>query len=157
MHSAPPPDPHDANRVADSRVTPLSGPALATLERLWARATANADTAEQLAVAAVRVGSGLGTGLTRWIGREGYQGLLIRALDEVRAGHPWMAGLRAEEGRLTGLTAATDGQPAGDVRAGTLALIVALAQVLGRITGEAMAIRLMEQSWAANEKGTQDA
>ena len=133
---------------------PLSGPASDALERLWARSTADADTSERVAVAAERVGAGLGTGLTRWIGSEGYQGLLLRALGEVRAEHPWMAGLRCEGGRLNGLAAATRGQSAAAVRAGMLALIVALAQVLGRITGEEMAIRLMEQAWAMSEPDT---
>ena len=132
---------------------PLSRPALDALERLWARETSSAHSSERVAVAAERVGADLCTGLSRWIGRDGYQGLLLRALDEVRAEHPWMAGLRCEEGRLNGLAAATVGQSGESVGAGMLALIVALAQVLGRITGEAMAIRLMEQAW---EKGTQD-
>jgi hypothetical protein len=104
-----------------------------------------------VAVAAERVGAALCTGLTRWIGSEGYHGLLLRALDEVRAGHPWMARLRCEGGRLNGLAAATGGQSAAAVRAGMLALIIALAGVLGRITGEEMAIRLMEQAWAMGE------
>jgi hypothetical protein len=130
---------------------PLSGAAGDALERLWAQATADADTSARVAGAAERVGAGLCTGLTRWIGSEGYQGLLLRALDEVRAEHPWMAHLRCEEGRLNGLAAATSGQPPAAVRAGMLALLVALARVLGRITGEEMAIRLMEQAWAMSE------
>lgn len=150
-------------------MTPLSGPALDALEGLWSRETADADTAERVAAAADRAGAALCTGLTRWIGRDGYHGLLLRALEEVRPGHPWMVRLRCEEGRLTGLTAATSGQPAAAIRAGMLALIVALARVLGRITGEEMAIRLMERAWAtgdpqaarekapANAKGTHDA
>ena len=150
-------------------MTPLSGPALDSLEGLWARATADADSAERVAAAADRASAALCTGLTRWIGRDGYHGLLLRAVDEVRPGHPWMARLRCEEGRLTGLTAATRGQAPAAIRAGMLALIVALARVLGRITGEEMAIRLMERAWAAGEpqaareeapateKGTHDA
>lgn len=130
---------------------PLSGPASDALERLWAQAMAEADTSERVAAAAERVGAGLSTGLTRWIGSEGYQGLLLRALDEVRPDHPWMTGLRCEGGRLNGLAAATRGQPAAAVRAGMLALIVALARVLGRITGEEMAVRLMEQAWPVSE------
>jgi hypothetical protein len=148
---------------------PISGAAGDAIERLWARATADADTSERVAIAAERVGAGLCTGLTRWIGSEGYQGLLLRALAEVRAEHPWMARLRCEGGRLNGLAAATGGQPPAVVRAGMLALFVALARVLGRITGEEMAIRLMEQAWAMSEseagrdkapvieKGTHDA
>lgn len=128
---------------------PLSDPANEALEQLWARATADADTSERVAAAAERVGAGLCTGLSRWIGREGYQGLLLRALDEVRAGHPWMAGLQCEAGRVIGLAASAAGQPAAAVRTGVLALITALARVLGRITGEEMAIRLIEQAWAA--------
>ena len=139
------------------------------LEQLWVRATADADTAERVASAAEHVEAGLRTGLTRWIGREGYQGLLLRALDEVRVRHPWMNGLRCEPGRLNGLAAAAEGQTAAAVSAGMLALIAALARVLGRITGDEMATRLMEHSWAAGqpeaggratpatEKGTHDA
>ena len=108
-------------------MTPLSDPASEALDQLWARTTAGADTSERVAAAAERVGAGLCTGLTRWIGSEGYQGLLLRALGEVRTAHPWMDGLRCEAGRLNGLAAAAAGQPASAVSAGMLALIMALA------------------------------
>lgn len=139
------------------------------LEQLWARATADADTTERVAAAAERVEAGLSTGLTRWIGGAGYQGLLLRALDEVRIPHAWMNGLGCEAGRLNGLAAAADGQTPAAVSAGMLALIAALARVLGRITGDDMATRLIEHAWAAGEpaaggeatpateKGTHDA
>lgn len=150
-------------------MTPLPGPDRDVLERLWAQATADAHTPARIAAAAERMETGLCTGLTRWIGRDGYQGLLLRALHEVQARHPWMAGLRCDNGRLAGFAAASGGQPVAAVSAGMLALIVALAGVLGRITGDEMAVRLMAQAWAtaepapareeapAAEKGTHDA
>src|SRR5690606_10265340 len=113
-----------------------------------------ADTSERVAAGAERVGAGLCNGLTRWIGSEGYQGLLLRALGEVRTAHPWMAALRCESGRLNGLAAATEGQTPAAVSAGMLALITALARILGRITGEEMAIRLIEHAWAASDPDT---
>src|SRR5690606_41405416 len=81
-------------RHACRRVPTLSVPSVDALERLWARSMAGADTSERVAAGAERVGAGLCNGLTRWIGSEGYQGLLLRALGEVRTAHPWMAALR---------------------------------------------------------------
>lgn len=132
----------------------------ATMEaarRLWEKAATTADTTEAKIAAAERVGTGLRAGLVRWIGRDGYHSLLLRALEQVRPAYPWMAGLRCEGGLLQDMATEVRKHSAADVAGGMLALIGVVVDVLGRITGEEMAIRLVEQAWTADAPVTPDA
>lgn len=132
----------------------VSAAATEAARRLWAESAAGADTTETMVAAAERVCAALATGLVRWIGRDGYHSLLLRALEQVLPAHRWLANLRCEEGRVHGLAAGAPGHTAADVADGMLALIAMVVHVLGRITGEEMAIRLVEQAWTANAPAT---
>ena len=52
------------------------------------REVAGATSAEAVAPAVVRIGIRLQMGLVRWIGAQGYQALLARAVNEECATHP---------------------------------------------------------------------
>ena len=87
--------------------------------------------------------------LSRWVGIEGSNALVARALARARADHPALSNVRytsqsavcldglAESARLHGAGAATDG---------VVAILTALIDLLGRLIGEDLAMRLVEQS-----------
>jgi hypothetical protein len=113
--------------------------------RLWARAAGDSSAPEEVAAAAERICFQLRVGLRRWIGAEGYRALLDRALGQVRAEHPALGGLSCLGGDEPVTTAAVRTDGAGEVAAGLVALVTALIELLGRIIGEEMAVRLVEQ------------
>jgi len=90
----------------------------------------------------------LRAGLSRWVGSEGYRALLDRALEDVRAGHPAIAGLECGAGDLQGVAAAVGVHGSAEVREGIIALVALLIDLLGRLIGEGMAMGLVEQAWA---------
>lgn len=137
-------------------MTPVSTAAMAAAHRIWAESADGADTTEKTLATAERVWADLAAGLARWIGRVGYHSLVHRALEHARPAHPCLADLRLEEGRMRGLTTAASGHAAADVASGMIALIAMVVHVLGRITGEDMAIRLVEQASRANTVATPD-
>ena len=112
---------------------------------LWARAAGDARAPEEIAAAAERMCTQLREGLGRWIGAGGYRALLDRALGLVRAEHPALAGISCLGEDEQVITAAVRMHGAGEVAAGLVALVAALIELLGRIIGEEMAVRLVEQ------------
>jgi len=129
---------------------PVSAAAIEAAHRIWAESAHGADTPAETLAAAERVWADHATGLARWIGRAGYHSLVNRAIEQARPAHPWLASLRFEEGRLHGLTAAAPGHTAAETANGMIALIAMVVHVLGRIAGEDLAIRLVEQTWRAD-------
>jgi hypothetical protein len=95
----------------------------------------------------------LRAGLGRWIGAQGYRVLLERALSQTRAEHPALGGLSclAEYEPVT--AAAVRAQGPGDVAAGLVAFVAALVELLGRIIGDEMAVRLVEQIGTPSPRG----
>jgi len=120
---------------------------------LWARAAGSAGAPEEIAVAAERLCTGLRAGLGRWIGAEGYRALLDRALGLVRAKHPVLDGLSCLGGDEPLTAAAVRAHGAAEVAAGMEALVAALIELLGRIIGEDMAVRLVEQAAMPSPRG----
>jgi len=114
--------------------------------RLWERTAGDSKTPEDVEMAAERMCAQLYAGLGRWVGSMGYRTLLDRALVLARAEHPALGGLVCLGGdhRVTTATQRADGAP--QVAAGMVALVAALVEVLGRILGEEMAMRLVEQT-----------
>jgi len=126
-------------------VTALSAEAHGAAQRLWARAGGESTAPEAVAAAAQRVGIQLRAGLSRWIGTDGYRVLLLRAVALTRAQHPVLieyASLGADEPVSTEAVAA---QGAGSVATGLVALVTVLIELLGRIIGRDMAVRLVDQ------------
>jgi hypothetical protein len=84
----------------------------------------------------------------------GYRALIDRALLLARAEHPALGSLscHGEDGPVT--TAVVRAHSAAEVATGMVALVAALVELLGRILGEEMAVRLVEQSGMQNERET---
>jgi hypothetical protein len=134
-------------------VTTRSAGATEAAQRLWARAAGDSSAPEDVAAAAERICTQLRAGLGRWIGAQGYRVLLERALSQTRAEHPALGGLAclAEYELVT--AAAEPAQGPGDVAAGLVALVAALVDLLGRIIGDEMAVRLVEQIGTPSPRG----
>jgi hypothetical protein len=113
---------------------------------LWARATDGSDSPEEVVAAAERTCIQLRAGLGRWIGAMGYRALLDRALILARAEHPALGSLSGYGGDEAMITAAVRTHGAAEVAAGMVALVSRLVELLGRIIGEEMALRLVEQT-----------
>jgi hypothetical protein len=113
---------------------------------LWARAAGNASTPIEVAEAAERVCIQLRAGLGRWVGATGYRALLDRALVRARAEHPAVGGLSCHGGEESTIASAVEERGAAEVEAGMVAVVAELTDLLGRIIGEEMALRLVEQT-----------
>jgi hypothetical protein len=133
-------------------MTQRSAAATEVAQRLWQRAVGDSNTPEDIAVAATHMCTGLRVGLTRWVGTMGYRALIDRALLLARAEHPALGSLscHGEEEPVT--TATVRAHSAAEVATGMVALVTALVELLGRILGEEMAVRLVEQSGMQNER-----
>jgi hypothetical protein len=126
-------------------MTQRSAAATEVARRLWQRAVGNASTPEDVAVAATRMCTGLRVGLSRWVGAMGYRALIDRALLLARAEHPALSSVSCHGGDEPVTTAAVWAHSADEVATGMVALVAALVELLGRIIGEEMAVRLVEQ------------
>jgi hypothetical protein len=124
--------------------------------RLWARSAGDARTPEQVAAAAELMCDQLRTGLGRWIGAQGYRALLGRAHGLVRGEHPALDGLGCLEGEQAQAIAAVRKHGAADVADGLMALVATLIELLGRIIGDEMAVRLVEQTCPLTPRGVMD-
>jgi hypothetical protein len=124
----------------------LPDTALATARRIWRSAAGSAPRPADVAWAAGRICAGLRIGLTRWIGAVGYRVLLDRTLSEVLPAHPVLARLPCSPGGPSSARAAVGKDGPGVVTDGVVALMVVMIDLLGRIMGPEMALRLVEQS-----------
>ena len=113
---------------------------------LWSRVAGNASETQEVAKAAELMYTRLRLGLGRWIGVMGYRALLDRALGPARAEHPALAGLSCHGGEEPEVAAAVRAHGAAEVAAGMRAVVAVLIDLLGRIIGEEMALRLVEQT-----------
>jgi hypothetical protein len=120
---------------------------------VWALAAGDSTSPEEIASAAERTCTDLYTGLSRWIGTMGYRILFDRALAMARAEHPVLGGLECLGGDqpVSAHIQPADGAP--DVAAGMVALVAILVELLGRIVGEEMAVRLVEQAAGETQGG----
>jgi hypothetical protein len=134
-------------------MTPRSPAAPDAARRLWARIAGDASTPGEVAAAAERLSTQLSSGLGRWIGADGYRVLLARALALARVEHPALGGLSCLGGDDPATAAAVQAYSAGEVAAGLVALVAALIELLGRIIGEDMASRLVEQTGIPSPRG----
>jgi hypothetical protein len=106
----------------------------------------NASEAEEVAKATERMCIQLRLGLGRWIGVMGYRALLDRSIGLARAEHPALGGLSCHGEEEPAVTAAVRAHGAAKVAAGMMAVVAVLIDLLGRIIGEEMALRLVEQT-----------
>jgi hypothetical protein len=94
----------------------------------------------------------LRAGLGRWVGTTGYRALLDRAIRLARAENPALGSLSCHGGEEPVITAAVRAHGAGQVAAGMVVVVAALIELLGRIIGEEMAVRLVEQTGIEKER-----
>lgn len=134
-------------------MSPQSAAATEAARSLWARAAGDGSAPDGIALAAERMCTELRFGLGRWIGADGYRTLLNRALGAVRAEHPALTGLPCLGGDEAVMTIAVRVHGAGEVAAGLVALVAALIELLGRIIGEEMAVRLVERIGIPSPRG----
>ena len=121
--------------------------------QLWARAAGDTILPEDLVAPAERICAELRMGLGRWIGADGYRALLDRALGQTRAAHPVLDSIRCNGGAEPVARAPARVHGAAEVAAGMVALVTELTELLGRIIGEEMAVRLVEQSGIPSPRG----
>jgi hypothetical protein len=134
-------------------MTPGSAAATDAARRLWARAAGDTSAPEEIAAAAEGMCTQLRVGLGRWIGADGYGVLLTRALGLARAEHPALGDLSCVGGDESITTAAVRAHGATEVTAGLVALVGAVIELLGRIIGAEMAMRLVEKIAIPSPRG----
>lgn len=81
------------------------------------------------------------------MGEDGCSALLARALARTEGDHPALKNIRGQNGRgiyLDGIEASVKTHGVAEVTAGVEALLAALVDVLGRLIGDDMAIRLID-------------
>lgn len=120
---------------------------------LWTRAGGDSRQAADVADAVEYVRKALRMGLGRWIGAEGYRALLERGRKQVREEHPALDGLAGLSEVEPVSAAAVEAQGAEAVAAGMVALLSTMTGLLGRIIGEEMAVRLVEQVGTPSPRG----
>jgi hypothetical protein len=138
-------------------MTQASAVAAETARQLWAHEGLDARAPEEMAAAAEQGCARLRAGLTRWIGSDGYRALVDRGLEQARAEHPALAGLQCQAGDVQGVAAMVGVHGAAQVREGILALVALLIDLLSRVIGEEIAVRLVEQAWAGSARPTASA
>jgi hypothetical protein len=134
-------------------MTPNSASATEAARHIWARYADDEASAEELAAAAKRLFSQLETGLARWVGAEGFRVLWRRALTLAQAGHPALGKLSDGEWGKQAVVSAVQAHSARQVAAGIISVLATLIDLLGRIIGEEMAVRLVEQTGAPGPSG----
>lgn len=95
--------------------------------------------------------------LGRWIGGEGYRTLFARAVAIVRVDHPAIVGVSAAEANASTMADAVATYGAGPVASATNAVVATLTELLGRIVGDEMAVRLVEQAGQPRARETKGA
>lgn len=136
-----------------ARIVTVATTASDAARSLWSRAGGDSWEAAEVAEAVEYVRRVLGSGLGRWIGAEGYRALLDRARKQIREEHPALDGLAVLGEAEPVSAAAVAAQGTEAVAAGMVALLATMTGVLGRIIGEEMAVRLVEQIGTPSPRG----
>jgi hypothetical protein len=94
--------------------------------------------------------------LSRWVGSDGCHALFTRALAQARTEYPALGQIQLRAGSepyIDGVaeTIMAYGDPA--TAEGLEAMLIHLIELLGRLIGEDMAMKLIERSVAASERG----
>ncbi|HET6760522.1 MAG TPA: hypothetical protein VFH13_00400 [Gemmatimonadaceae bacterium] len=124
--------------------------------RLIAAPSSTGDGADSSFAAASRICDHLYRDLSRWIGSDGCHALFARALARTQSSHPALRDIRLGGGSdscLEGVAESGKVHGANAVAEGLEAMLVALIELLGRLIGDDMASKLIEQSVA---RDTQD-
>ena len=123
-----------------------SASATEAARRLWVHYAGDEATGEGLAAASERLFAELEARLARWVGAEGFHVLWGRALRLAQAGHPALGNLSDRGWGMPAVVSAVQAHGARQVTAGIISVIATLIDLLGRIIGEEMAVRLVERT-----------
>jgi hypothetical protein len=130
-----------------------SASATEAARRLWTRYASDKGSAEELATAAEHLFTHLEAGLARWVGAEGFRVLRGRALELAQTAHPALRDFSDGAWDVRVVASAVQANGARDVAVGIIAVIATLIDLLGRIIGQEMAVRLVEQTGAPSPRG----
>lgn len=119
---------------------------LETGRRHWTAVVGASSSAEELAEAADRLCIQLRAGLGRWIGTDGYAAVHDRALTLVHGQHPALRRHAFDGGDFLSTLNAIRMHGKGAVEEGVVAWTAVVIDLLGRLVGRRMAMRLVEQS-----------
>lgn len=126
-----------------------SDAAFEAARRLLARdVPAHADATLRIA-AAERICAQVTDGLSRSFGPYGARALLGRALVRAQLDHPSLKGVAltaSQPATLTGLVESAKANGAPAVAEGTVAMLATLTDVISRLIGDDLAVKLIEQS-----------
>ena len=115
--------------------------------RLLARETSGAGEPAMVAAALQRACLRVSENLRDSVGDDGRNALLARALARTESGHPALKDIRQLNNgvvHLDGIVASVEAHGVVQVTAAIEALLAALVDVLGRLIGEDMAMRLLD-------------
>lgn len=89
--------------------------------------------------------------LSSWFGREGYEALVARTIDRARVAHPSLRDAVVDgrsESALVAMVASLRAVELADAEEGLVVLLGTFINLLGRLVGDDMAIRMVMQGWA---------
>ena len=112
-------------------------------------ADALSDEAPVAASATLATSERLYRELSRWVGSVGCHALFTRALADARVSHPLLTGVRVQEGdqpSFEGTAEIIDAHGASATAEALEAMLVTLVEILGRLIGDDMAMKLILQS-----------
>jgi hypothetical protein len=123
-------------------------------QRLIASSRSRGDGGDSSARTAAAACDRLYRELSRWVGRDGCHALFSRALAQTRIDHPALAKIQLHaraEPYIDGVaeTIIAQGDPA--TAQALEAMLASLVELLGRLIGDDMAMKLIERSLAASE------
>ncbi|MFN2397487.1 MAG: hypothetical protein ABR543_02405 [Gemmatimonadaceae bacterium] len=87
--------------------------------------------------------------LSRWVGLDGCHALFTRALAEARTDHPLLQSIQLRprsEPYVEGVTETIDANGAAQTAEAIESMLVSLIELLGRLIGDDMAMKLIEES-----------
>jgi hypothetical protein len=120
------------------------------------RETAERAGPEDTAAVAGRVFRRLRGNLALWFGAEGFDALLLRAMDRANNAHPARDDRASPgPGALDALAERARSQPPAEADEATVAVLATFISLLGRLVGNDLAERLIEQSWPGEARSNE--
>lgn len=129
----------------------FGGQSIDVARRLWERSVGSQGRDLDIDAATDRVLTDLERALRRWVGAEGYAALLNRAVAITLPHHPALAHI--EDLSVSTVTPGGLTATAEQVSAAVIALLATVLDLLGRIVGNEMAMRLVDQMGQPSPRG----
>jgi hypothetical protein len=146
--------------VPHSPYSPPSPEWVAEARRLFARSSAANVSDAELLSSAERIGECVPDALARWFGPYGSLALMTRALAIAAAAHRSLGAVTVESSqspRLVGMAASARTYGAHEIAEGVIALLAALIELLCRLIGDDLALKLLEPCAAPTDRAISNA